>query len=527
MSRSVGGLFSYYEDSGQKDEKPQRKSIALHANNITCRPVKLQHKTLGNAPSGACFEITVEGGPKRLWIAKNRQERQGWISAINDAMIGGSRTRGDTFVEYNVGKNKGAIPKKSPYRKDLKRYVRVQTAIKESTTKSSYLHAVSDLLGESINVPVPWIRAQIEEANPTSGEEAFLEEEMAVGINQLWKDIRRDTVRINGETFVGDSGHGVEQIIGALTRSILHHDRSYSSTDGSDRDTKATHINESQALSYARDVLLSSNRTRSGGDSYYCMDTLCSHPELVVLCPASTDAQPLTLTVTHAKLSDQPTKSTKSGGKSEMTGWVKTRIRNHRSWKKNFLVLSDGKLCIYERAPPEPHDLKARIELGGAKLEVNRDKSSKKHVGRFFPNRNDDEDGTDMMTILISAGNKCKERELGFEDEQSFQTWSEELRIAARQVEKSSHPTSSSTKASARALSTVEIWIQASTAYKICTRDPDGDESIDTWVYLTTNFLQKFRLSGGPLGRIIRGEELVQLTFLDPGAKTDAGSSNH
>jgi hypothetical protein len=59
----------------------------------------------------------------------------------------------------------------------------------------------------------------------------------------------------------------------------------------------------------------------------------------------------------------------------------------------------------------------------------------------------------------------------------------------------------------ARAFSRVRISARAMTEYKICTTDPQGDES-DTWATLTATFLQRFRITGG---RIVRGEEIVQV----------------
>jgi hypothetical protein len=63
--------------------------------------------------------------------------------------------------------------------------------------------------------------------------------------------------------------------------------------------------------------------------------------------------------------------------------------------------------------------------------------------------------------------------------------------------------------------SAVRVFIQAVTDYKICTTDPDGDEQLDTWGYVRTQFQQNFRLSGGPSGFISRGEEIVLVTVID------------
>ncbi|CAN0558600.1 unnamed protein product, partial [Ectocarpus sp. 12 AP-2014] len=45
---------------------------------------------------------------------------------------------------------------------------------------------------------------------------------------------------------------------------------------------------------YNRDILLSTKRTSSGGDVWVCVDRLCGMSrELVVVCPASNEADPL------------------------------------------------------------------------------------------------------------------------------------------------------------------------------------------------------------------------------------------
>ena len=59
----------------------------------------------------------------------------------------------------------------------------------------------------------------------------------------------------------------------------------------------------------------------------------------------------------------------------------------------------------------------------------------------------------------------------------------------------------------ARSFSRVRISVQATSEYKVCTTDPQGDES-DTWAVLSATFLQRFRITGG---RIVRGEEIVQV----------------
>ena len=57
----------------------------------------------------------------------------------------------------------------------------------------------------------------------------------------------------------------------------------------------------------------------------------------------------------------------------------------------------------------------------------------------------------------------------------------------------------------------VKASIEASTVYKICTLDPEGDENEDTWAVVDATFLQEFRVTGGPNPRIMRGEEVVRV----------------
>ena len=89
------GVFSYYEDNINNDTisgttSLKKKSLPLRASMCTCRAVKITPK-LNIRPSvdcttevsdnagGAVFELTVEGGPRRLWMTTCREERQAWM----------------------------------------------------------------------------------------------------------------------------------------------------------------------------------------------------------------------------------------------------------------------------------------------------------------------------------------------------------------------------------------------------------------------------------------------------------------
>jgi hypothetical protein len=295
------GVFSYYEDEVSKESEGGnlvRKDIPLHADTCRCRAVKVKHHALSVSPGGAIFELKIEGSPKRLWIANSREERQAWIHAIHAATLGKSVTRGERYIDYSS--RSGSVSEDSPYRLDLDLYEKVQREIQHASLKQSYLGSLSELVGTKLNVPVQWIRQQIGGISTDHANIAFHEEAVSSGVNQLWKDLMRDSVRIDDELFIGGSGHSPEMIIGALVRYIIGFDKSSPlSANATDAQKHKFYISESQALSYARDILLAGNRTRSGGDSYFCVNTLCKSPELAVIVPSSLEAEPWTINFSH------------------------------------------------------------------------------------------------------------------------------------------------------------------------------------------------------------------------------------
>lgn len=131
---------------------------------------------------------------------------------------------------------------------------------------------------------------------------------------QAWKDLHRDVITVNGEVISGAVG-GPEDMIGTLVRKILEHVQcmrekyvssvgppvATSSTEyiGKMRKRQATYadLDEGQALSCARDVLLSCNRTQSGGDTYYTIESLLVNKEFAVLTPFACEADPLEIIV--------------------------------------------------------------------------------------------------------------------------------------------------------------------------------------------------------------------------------------
>jgi len=511
------GMLTYFEDtvSGDKDAcSLLQKNIPLDSNETSCRAVKIHRNGLNMVP-GAIFELKV-GKFGRLWLARSRAERQTWIEAINQAMVGRSITQDST---HDHGKS-GAVNSRSPYKDDLKQYLKVKTVLKNAKSKREYINGMAGLAGEKefLTIPIRWIMAQIDNGNmraDSSGSMgAFVEKSLHSGVEQLWRDLRRDTVKINDELFKGDSGHGAEKMVGALTRNILAVSRS-------DSKYYRYAIPESKAVAYARDILLSINRTRSGGDSYFCIDTLSSNSDLVVLVPSSREAEPLSITVEL----DESEDFADDRVNDNKTGWIRTRNQNQKSWRKRFFILSESTLIFYRNATPRPHGFRKQIGITDATISIDR---AKDRPGYFV--------------VSIDPKGGFQERYLYFNSIDRAISWAYALEYVAKSSNKNRSSKSSLlepvdpsesrqmieqamkkhlenlgldtkdiedrlVRLSARMFSRVRISAQASTEYKVCTNDPQGDDG-DTWATLTATFLQRFRITGG---RIVGGEEIVRV----------------
>ncbi|KAL3772658.1 hypothetical protein ACHAW5_008608 [Stephanodiscus triporus] len=497
------GTLCYFDDADKQGSSSshnndrkitavRRKDLPLTAASCTCRPVK--HS------GGAVFELRIQGGSRRLWMAKSPEERLIWIQAIHNAMIGASVTRGDNFLEYQVehvdGKNRkkkgNNVPPNSPYREFLEQYLEIRAATQAADSKDQYLGALSCLRGKSITVPVQWIKSQVDDTPAAS----FVETEISSGIDQLWKDLLRDSVEINGEVIKGDSLNGPERVVGQLTQHIL----------GNHVSSQLDIITEVQAISYARDILLACDRTRSGGDSYFCLENLCLNRTLVVLCPSSTEASPISVKVSTRCQQ----KGIEEAGITEC-GWAISRKNSGEPWKRQYMVLSNSVLYCYSAADPKPHELLEKVMLQGAKID-----SSSHLVQKSKYIKHPDESVTGgIVNVATNDGQII--REYLFEDEFNFIIWHISMKKSADSFlgcQEGKYATSPHHNTFGTTCHTVDAIVNVCTEYKICTADPSGVESSDTWAALRTTFVQRFTLTGGPNGRIFRGDEVVHLEVL-------------
>jgi hypothetical protein len=224
----------------------------------------------------------------------------------------------------------------SPEKNDLRQYIKVQSQLRNAGSKVDYIRVLrNDLVARPpLTVPVQWIAKQ----GFDNAGECFREESVHMSVDQLFRDLRRDSVRINKELYRGDSHpHGAEQIIGALVRHLLAVANDPRDMGGSP--AAPCSVSESQAMAYARDILLSGNRTRSGGDSYYTINSLCRNDHLVVIVPnAAVETAPVQIRI----LKDSVKAISAVPGRGEKSGWIRTRSKLQRHWKKTILRVVRG-----------------------------------------------------------------------------------------------------------------------------------------------------------------------------------------
>lgn len=294
------GEFTYEDDVGWGDAH-KKKSVQLTVDQCSCRAFKLKA-----ADGNLVFELTDTSGRRRLWLASTVLERDSWVRAINAAIVGSA---GDFNVEEDP--LLGGIPSlksqliatphlhqeggnTAPYATEIYHFNKIRTAISFMISAEDYQQHITRLSDKQLTVPVFYVKESLQGENieieiPTSSPAS----KRAILSSQVWKDLDRDVICVNGDVITGDKGP--EAMVGAIVRHVLEQaERIRTALAGTG---EKFDLNEGHALSCVRDVLLACNRTESGGDTYLCVSTLLSNPDLVVLTPFASEADPMDITV--------------------------------------------------------------------------------------------------------------------------------------------------------------------------------------------------------------------------------------
>ena len=102
-------------------------------------------------------------------MANSREERQAWIQAIHDAMVGGSVTRGGNPAQNSTVSKSGGMDSRSPHKDDVKKYQKVQGLLRNAKCKDDYVMALRQIYRYDLNVPVKWIVKQAEQESKGAG----------------------------------------------------------------------------------------------------------------------------------------------------------------------------------------------------------------------------------------------------------------------------------------------------------------------------------------------------------------------
>jgi hypothetical protein len=333
------GKLTYFEDEHAASEEPnmrqvKSKSIVLDSN---CRPVNSQRHR-----NSFLLQTKTNQG-RRLWQTKSEEERNEWVLAIQKAAM-----YPPTFSSHLLN----ALSMSSDFQQQ--HFTEIQTAIRAAASKDAYRAALEQ--SKKVSVMMEWVIRQRKQEH----------REGKNSQSQVFKDMRRDMVEINGVIYKG--AEGAESIIGALTRCLLN--LSSSERTGAAKpmargeapvvnsDWESHPLTEAEALGFAWEVLVACNRTQSGGDSYDALELLLGNRDLVVLCPSGREAAPLRVNVRRCELpsgsvsadvdievqeSETSTKYVTKGG--DLKSSIRDKIRTVAGLKISVEASTSYKVC--------------------------------------------------------------------------------------------------------------------------------------------------------------------------------------
>lgn len=350
------GNLTYFDNNGNETGR----TIHLRKRRCVCRT------TASNKEGGQdfVFELVVDGGRRLLWTAKSEEECQGWVRAINQAMIGEVDDSRDIPLDLSM------------YRNAIDDYQTIYSSLKEVRTRQEYLVAMNTLLyrqtsSSALRVPMKWIRdnylKQELEEEPLNDHDRIKHV-----VREFWKNLCNTPIVMNGHSVEADGIYSGERVIGALSRCILEFDKVentkdfdqiFNSLKRSLRDEGNTSITPLQAVLYARNILNGALRSSSKGDIERAVEELFRNDE--VAHAELESSEPLHVYFSYAGDDFSESKPRRT----ENVGWIETKSKKSKKWKMRYFVLSGGVLSYFERANPRPNRLNGQMVLRDAKFK--------------------------------------------------------------------------------------------------------------------------------------------------------------
>lgn len=428
------GNLCYYEDSGGVGRKTihlRLQDTVVQECNTRCNDgIGIGGK--GGGTGGAAtfvFELSVQGSPARFWMASSEEERQAWIRAIQVGMIGdgGGGGEGEDGPRRELDL--------APHQEALDLYTQLRESLQKADTQDDYLGAIQSTVQQEqtpLQIPVQWVRDQVQVLESTTRNAELIktssnahvapQKRLKTSVTDFWKNMGQTTFSINGLTVPRTSPLSSERIMGALTRCILEFDKTFvadeqdADADGcySERAPAGT-MSELQAVSYARNILLSVLRGKEQQDAACAVNHLLENRDLVVVSGLADQED----AVVHMEVSfagEDIQENDLPQAADEQTGWLWTRRKNFSaaSWRKRFACLSGAVLSYYEAATPRPHGLRGQLVLGGATVQA----------------EDTPEGGGEGSRYVLRITTHNEERLLAFDLESEYNDWKNAIQIA-------------------------------------------------------------------------------------------------
>lgn len=245
------GQFRYSAHAA--DDPKKFRSIKFDALTCICRQVDGP----GRLKDSFLFELgsSRAGGVRRLWKARSEADRRRWMDAVKLAMLA------------------SMMPGTSSVHKCLLLSQTSQNAM----SRQQYLDGFMEYFAEPLSVPLAWVHHR-------SSLPRAMEKRLAFDFEQVLKDLQRDSFLIHGELFHGVDG--AEPLFGCFASHLLRVGHQTGQM-----------LREADALCFAREILTKCTRTTSGGDIFDAVGMLLNNADLVIVCPISEEAAPLSFTV--------------------------------------------------------------------------------------------------------------------------------------------------------------------------------------------------------------------------------------
>jgi len=355
------GNLTYFAD---KKESEIGRTVHLRKRSCSC---KIKTTPSREAGQDFVFELIVDGGKRLLWTAQSEEECQGWVRAINHAMIGDVDDSRDLPLDLTL------------YQTAISDYRSVHGSMKEASTRQEYLVATNTLLyrqtsSSALRVPMRWIRDTYlcDESPEGGGAELPMKDHERIkrAVRDFWKNLCNNPIVLNGNFVEAGSPYSGERVIGALARCILEFDKVENNTDADrivDSLKRSRHlqhhhhcITELEAVSYARNILSGALQSASQGDIRSAVEELFRN-DGVQIHAILESSEPLHVYVSYAGDDFSESKMIKP---TETVGWIETKSKKSKKWKmRYFVATSEGVLSFFERAEPRPYKLAGQMVL--------------------------------------------------------------------------------------------------------------------------------------------------------------------